>query len=86
MLAWCRDSSVAVVWWGVPGGGTARCQDPVGNELRAATKPCCAGNGDGAGGSVVVVLDPDAGLIDACTNTGAYVAANPADSSSLRLD
>ena len=50
------------------------------NELRAASEPCCVGAGDGAGGSAVVGLDPDAGLIDACTNTGAYVAANPADS------
>ena len=36
-----------------------------GNELRTASGPCCAGAGDGAGGSAVVGLDPDAGLIAA---------------------
>ncbi len=35
------------------------------NELRTASEPCCAGSGDGAGGSAVVGLDPDAGLINA---------------------
>jgi hypothetical protein len=33
------------------------------NELRAASEPCCAGTGNGASGSAVVGLDPDAGLI-----------------------
>jgi hypothetical protein len=33
------------------------------NDLRTASKPRCAGPSDGAGGSVVVGLDPDAGLI-----------------------
>ena len=48
-------------WWrysSLPGQSGA-------NELRAASKPCCAGSGDGAGGSAVVGLDPDAGLIAA---------------------
>lgn len=36
-----------------------------GDELRAASEPCCAGSGDGAGGSAVVGLDLDAGLIAA---------------------
>ena len=31
-------------------------------ELRTASKPCCAGSGDGACGSAVVGLDQDAGL------------------------
>ena len=35
------------------------------NELRAASGPRCAGAGDGAGGSAVVGLGPDAGLIAA---------------------
>ena len=35
------------------------------NELRAASEPCCVGAGDGAGGSAVVGLDSDAGLIAA---------------------
>ena len=35
------------------------------NELRTASKPCCPGSGDGASGSAVVGLDPDAGLIAA---------------------
>jgi len=33
------------------------------NELRAASKPCCARTGDGAGGSAAEGMDPDAGLI-----------------------
>lgn len=36
-----------------------------GNELRAASKPRRPGTGDGAAGSVVVALDPNAGLIAA---------------------
>ena len=35
------------------------------DEPRTASKPCCAGSGDGAGGFAVVGLDPDAGLIAA---------------------
>ena len=35
------------------------------NELRAASGPRCAGAGDGAGGSAVVGMDTDAGLIAA---------------------
>ena len=34
-------------------------------EPTATPKPCCAGAGDGAGGSAVVGMDPDAGLIAA---------------------
>ena len=33
------------------------------NELRTASGPCCACPGDGAGGSAVVGLDPDVGLM-----------------------
>ena len=36
-----------------------------GHELRTASEPCCAGTSDGAGGSALVGLDPDAGLIAA---------------------
>ena len=55
---------------GVPGGGTwwRYCSLPGqsgANELRAASRPCCAGTGDGAGGSALVDLDTDAGLNDA---------------------
>ena len=35
------------------------------NEPRTASEPCCPGSGDGASGSAVVGLDPDAGLIAA---------------------
>ena len=38
------------------------------NELRAASGPRCAGAGDGAGGSAVVGLGPDAGLIAAAAS------------------
>ena len=33
------------------------------NERRAASEPCCAGPSDGASGSAVVGVGPDAGLI-----------------------
>ena len=33
------------------------------NETRTASEPCCAGPSDGAGGSAVVGLDLNAGLI-----------------------
>lgn len=49
-------------WWrsgSLPGQSAA-------DELRTASKPCCAGSGDDAGGFAVVGLDPDAGLIAAC--------------------
>ena len=49
----CHQALVAVLL-------AARTQ--WGNELRTASKPCCVGTGDGAGGSPVVGLDPDAGL------------------------
>ena len=35
------------------------------DERRTASEPCCAGTGDGAGGSAVVGLDPDAEMIAA---------------------
>lgn len=47
-----RESSVVVVGWGVLVGRTSR-------------GTCCPGTGDGAGGSAVAGLDPDAGLIAA---------------------
>lgn len=39
--------------------------DKLGLEPRTASKPCCAGPSNGAGGSAVVGLDPNAGLIAA---------------------
>ena len=52
------SQALSSLWWSLtlPGHSGA-------NELRTASKPCCAG--DGASGSAVVGLDPDAGLIAA---------------------
>ena len=52
-------------------------------ESTTAPKPCCTGPSNGAGGSAVVGLDPNAGLIAATAPnspldaTGAYVNAYP---------
>ena len=39
------------------------CASSAQNESRTASEPCCTGTRDGAGGSGVLGLDPDAALI-----------------------
>ena len=49
------EAVLAAVWsW---------CRQSEAHEPRTASEPCCAGLGDGAGGTAVVGLDSDAGLI-----------------------
>ena len=60
---WVAKWRVAVVVWGYLVAVLLAGRTELENELRAASMPCCACPGDGAGVSAVVGLDPDAGLI-----------------------